>query len=53
MKHETNDQYLDRLENRRLKLQGYNFHDLDRETDNERLFLKERQIEVIKAIHRL
>ena len=53
MKHETNDQFLDRLERQRLRLQGYDFNELDKATDQERLFLKERMIMTEKAISRL
>jgi len=53
MKHETNDQFLDRLEDQRLKAQGYSFIDLDKETSQEKAFIKDRQISIIKAIHKL
>jgi hypothetical protein len=53
MKHETNDQFLDRLEAQRLKAQGHDLTELDRATDQERLFIKERQISILKAIYKL
>lgn len=53
MKHETNDQFLDRLEKQRLRQQGYDFRQLDHETEQDRLFIKDRQVSLLKAIYKL
>ena len=53
MKHETNDQFLDRLESQRLKAQGYDFRLLDHETEQDKAFIKDCQIALSKAVSKL